>query len=100
MSRALSFPRSNSRWATISETVDGVERPVTGAIPAPAHHERARVSGEDPLFNDSQRYIQAALLGCAGVIARHMPGICSGVSLRASRAFRQICRSDQKKRRA
>ena len=48
------------------ETVDGVERPRDWSIFRHQLIERARVSGEDPLFNDSQRYIQAALLALRG----------------------------------
>lgn len=42
------------------ETVDGVERPRDWSTFRHQLIEHARVSGEDPLFNDSQRYIQAA----------------------------------------
>jgi len=48
------------------ETVDGVERPRDWSTFRHQLIERARVSGEDPLFNDSQRYIQAALLALRG----------------------------------
>ena len=48
------------------ESVDGVERPREGGPFRHQRIERARVSGEDPLFNDSQRYIQAALLALRG----------------------------------
>jgi len=48
------------------ETVDGVERPREWSTFRHQLIERARVSGEDPLFNDSQRYIQAALLALRG----------------------------------
>lgn len=48
------------------ETVDGVERPRDWSTFRHQLIEHARVSGEDPLFNDSQRYIQAALLALRG----------------------------------
>ncbi|MBX9906108.1 MAG: AAA family ATPase [Burkholderiales bacterium] len=48
------------------ETVDGEERPRDWATFRHQLVERARVSGEDPLFNDSHRYIQAALLSLRG----------------------------------
>ena len=48
------------------EIVDGEERPREWATFRHQLVERARVSGEDPLFNDSQRYIQAALLALRG----------------------------------
>lgn len=48
------------------ETVDGEERPRDWTTFRHQLVERARVSGEDPLFNDSHRYIQAALLALRG----------------------------------
>ena len=48
------------------ETVDGEERPRDWSTFRHQLIERARVSGEDPLFHDSQRYIQAALLALRG----------------------------------
>ncbi len=48
------------------ESVDGIERPRDWGTFRHQLIERARVSGEDPLFNDSQRYIQAALLALRG----------------------------------
>jgi len=48
------------------ETVDGEERPRDWSTFRHQLVERARVSGEDPLFQDSQRYIQAALLALRG----------------------------------
>ena len=48
------------------ETVDGEERPRDWSTFRHQLVERARVSGEDPLFLDSQRYIQAALLALRG----------------------------------
>jgi len=48
------------------ETVDGEERPRDWNTFRHQLVERARVSGEDPLFNDANRYIQAALLALRG----------------------------------
>lgn len=48
------------------ETVDGEERPRDWNTFRHQLVERSRVSGEDPLFNDANRYIQAALLALRG----------------------------------
>lgn len=48
------------------ETVDGEERPRDWNTFRHQLVERSKVSGEDPLFNDAQRYIQAALLALRG----------------------------------
>lgn len=48
------------------EIVDGQERPREWLTFKHQLVERSRVSGEDPLFNDANRYIQAALLALRG----------------------------------
>jgi chromosome segregation protein len=48
------------------ETVDGEERPRDWSTFRHQLMERSRVSGEDPLFSEAQRYIQAALLALRG----------------------------------
>lgn len=48
------------------EIVDGDERPRDWSTFRHQLVERSRVSGEDPLFTDAQRYIQAALLALRG----------------------------------
>lgn len=48
------------------EVVNGEERPREWSIFRHQLVERAQVSGEDPLFSDAQRYIQASLLALRG----------------------------------
>ena len=48
------------------EIVDGDERPRDWSTFRHQLVERSRVSGEDPLFTDAQRYIQAVLLALRG----------------------------------
>lgn len=48
------------------EIVDGEERPRAWSTFKHQLLERSKISGEDPLFNDSERYMRAALLALRG----------------------------------
>lgn len=55
------------------EIVDGEERPRTWSTFRHQLIERAKVSGQDPLYTDSDRYIRAALLALRGTGSPPVP---------------------------
>lgn len=81
------------------EVVDGEERPRAWATFRHQLIERSRVSGQDPLFTDSDRYIRAALLALRGTGSAPVPEAFTrafrfALRMRFDKTVDQIVRND------
>lgn len=81
------------------EVVDGEERPRAWATFRHQLIERSKVSGQDPLFADSDRYIRAALLALRGAGSAPVPEAFTrafrfALRMRFDKTVDQIVRND------
>lgn len=81
------------------EVVDGQERPRAWATFRHQLIERSKVSGQDPLFADSDRYIRAALLALRGAGSAPVPEAFTrafrfALRMRFDKTVDQIVRND------
>lgn len=81
------------------EVVDGEERPRAWATFRHQLIERSKVSGQDPLFADSERYIRAALLALRGAGSAPVPEAFTrafrfALRMRFDKTVDQIVRND------
>lgn len=81
------------------EVVDGEERPRAWATFRHQLIERSKVSGQDPLYADSDRYIRAALLALRGAGSAPVPEAFTrafrfGLRMRFDKTVDQIVRND------
>ena len=81
------------------EVVDGEERPRAWATFRHQLIERSKVSGQDPLYGDSERYIRAALLALRGAGSAPVPEAFTrafrfALRMRFDKTVDQIVRND------
>ena len=81
------------------EVVDGEERPRAWTIFRHQLIERSKVSGQDPLYADSERYIRAALLALRGAGSAPVPEAFTrafrfALRMRFDKTVDQIVRND------